>query len=315
MRLLAKFSLIFVVVFGAGLGAAAWFFHGMLQRMAKEQVLHQAELMMETALAMRSYTAAQVAPALVDEVKTGTQEASADDVFRELCARKGYGVGKRIFRPQRVPAYAATEMFNYLKAKYPEYAYKEAALNPTAPRDRAVAWEEDILKDFRAHPDKKPFEGERDTPLGRSLYLARPMRIDASKGCLACHSTPANAPPEMIQVYGPSNGFGWNDGEIVAAQIVSVPASVPLQMADRAFRQIVILLAAVGLLTLLVLDLVLYVAVIRPVSRFAARADEISRGDMDVPELPVRGGDEISMLAAAFNRMHRSLSAAMKMLE
>ena len=86
-------------------------------------------------------------------------------------------------------------------------------------------------------------------------------------------------------------------------------------MADRAFRQIVILLAAVGLLTLLVLDLVLYVAVIRPVSRFAARADEISRGDMDVPELPVWGGDEISMLAAAFNRMHRSLSAAMKMLE
>jgi HAMP domain-containing protein len=315
MRLLAKVSLIFVVVFGLGLGAAAWFFHGMLQGMAKEQVLHQAELMMETALAMRSYTAEQVAPALLDEARAKTQEASADDVFRDLCARKGYGTGKRVFRPQRVPAYAATEMFSYLRTKYPEYAYKEAALNPTAPRDRAVAWEEDILKDFRAHPDKKPFEGERDTPLGRSLYLARPMRIDASKGCLACHSTPASAPAEMLQVYGPSNGFGWNDGEIVAAQIVSVPVSLPVQMANQAFRKIVVLLLAVGLFTLLVLDAVLYVAVIRPVSRFAARADEISRGDMDVPELPVRGGDEISMLAAAFNRMHRSLSAAMKMLE
>jgi protein-histidine pros-kinase len=315
MRLLAKFSLIFVVVFGLGLGAAAWFFHGMLQRMAKEQVLHQAELMMETALAMRSYTAEQVAPALLDEGKARTLESEADDVFRDLCARKGYGTGKRVFRPQRVPAYAATEMFNYLRKKYPDYTYKEAALNPTAPRDRAVAWEEDILKDFRTHPDKKPFEGERETPLGRSLYLARPMRIDASKGCLACHSTPSNAPPEMIQVYGPSNGFGWNDGEIVAAQIVSVPVSLPVQMADEAFRKIVVLLLAVGLITLVVLDLVLYVAVIRPVSRFAARADEISRGDMEVPELPVGGRDEISMLAAAFNRMHRSLAAAMKMLE
>jgi HAMP domain-containing protein len=315
MRLLTKFSLIFVVVFGLGLGGAAWVFHGMLQGMAREQVLHQAELMMETALAMRTYTAEQVAPALVEEVRTRTQEAPSDDPFRELCARKGYGTGANVFRPQRVPAYAATEMFHYLRVKYPDYAYKEAALNPTAPRDRAVDWEEDILKDFRAHPEKKPFAGERDTPLGRSLYLARPMRVDASKGCLACHSTPANAPAEMIRLYGPSNGFGWTDGEIVAAQIVSVPVSLPRRMADQAFSRIVILLVAVGLLTLIVLDTVLYFVVIRPVSVFAARADEISRGQMEVTELPVRGRDEVSMLAAAFNRMHRSLKAALKMLE
>ena len=36
---------------------------------------------------------------------------------------------------------------------------------------------------------------------------------------------------------------------------------------------------------------------------------------LDVPELPVRGRDEISILAAAFNRMHRSVTAAMRMLE
>jgi len=36
---------------------------------------------------------------------------------------------------------------------------------------------------------------------------------------------------------------------------------------------------------------------------------------MDVPELPVKGRDEVSILAASFNRMHRSLAAAMKMLE
>ena len=315
MRLLAKFSVIFVVVFGVGLGFAAWFFHGMLQGMAREQVLHLAELMMETALAMRTFTAEQVAPALIGEARSTTLALPADDVFRELCARKGFGSGKATFRPQRVPAYAATEMFNYLRARYPDYSYKEAALNPTAPRDRAVDWEEDILMEFRTHPERKPFAGERDTPLGRSLYLARPMRVEASKGCLGCHSTPANAPAEMIQLYGSSNGFGWIDGEIVAAQIVSVPVSLPRRMADQAFGRIVFLLAAVGLLTLLALDAVLYVAVIRPVSRFAARADEISRGNMDVPDLPARGGDEISMLAAAFNRMHRSLAAAMKMLE
>jgi HAMP domain-containing protein len=315
MRLLAKFSIIFVVVFGLGLSGAAYFFRGMLQESAREQVLYQAEIMMETAIAMRIYTVEQVDLALKEEARACTAQPSADPVFQELCARKGYGTGKSVFRPQRVPAYAATEMFNLLRKKYPDYAYKEAALNPTAPRDRAVDWEEDILKEFRTHPDKKAFAGERDSPLGRSLYLARPMRADASKGCLRCHSTPDTAPPEMIQVYGPSNGFGWGDGEIIAAQIVSVPVSLPTQMADRAFRSIVVLLFVVGLLTLVALDVVLYFTVIRPVSLFAARADEISKGHMEVPELPVRGRDEISMLAAAFNRMHRSLLAAMKMLE
>jgi protein-histidine pros-kinase len=60
---------------------------------------------------------------------------------------------------------------------------------------------------------------------------------------------------------------------------------------------------------------VLVVTVVRPVRRFAIAADQISTGQMEVPELPVRGKDEISMLAAAFNRMHRSLAAAMRMLD
>jgi protein-histidine pros-kinase len=119
----------------------------------------------------------------------------------------------------------------------------------------------------------------------------------------------------MVKLYGPANGFGWKENEIIAAQIVSVPVSLPVQMANRSFRQLLFSLVLVGIVTLLVLDLLLYFAVVRPVSRFAARADEISRGQMDVEELPVQGRDEISVLAAAFNRMHRSLAAAMKMLE
>ena len=43
-------------------------------------------------------------------------------------------------------------------------------------------------------------------------------------------------------------------------------------------------------------------------------ADEISKGNLDIPELPVQGRDEIAVLADAFNRMHRSLAKAMKML-
>jgi len=151
------------------------------------------------------------------------------------------------------------------------------------------------------------------TPTGKSVYLASPLR--AKKTCLECHSTPDVAPVAMIKQYGSANGFGWKENEVIGAQIVSVPVSLPEEMATRAFRQLIISLAAVGVVTLIVLNLVLFVTVVRPVTQFAWSADRISKGDMEVPELPIRGRDEISMLAGAFNRMHRSLSAAMRMLE
>jgi nitrate/nitrite-specific signal transduction histidine kinase len=55
--------------------------------------------------------------------------------------------------------------------------------------------------------------------------------------------------------------------------------------------------------------------VIRPVRRFSVMADEISKGNLDLPELPASGKDEIATLARSFNRMYRSLAKAMKMLD
>jgi protein-histidine pros-kinase len=309
MRLLAKFSMIFAVVFGLGLAAAAYLFHTSLQRSAREQVLYQAQIMMETAVAMRNYTTDQIRPVMIEILQP--YRADAEDAISKICAREA--ASRRVFRPQIVPAFAATEIFSYLRKKYPDYFYKEASLNPTNPRNRVVDWEEDILNAFRNRPDLTLLDGERMTPLGKSLFLARPMR--ATKSCLECHATPAQAPQDMVKLYGSANGFGWKENEIIAAQIISVPVSLPVEMANRSFRRLLFSLLGVGIVTLLVLDLLLYFTVVRPVSRFAKRADEISKGQMDVPELPVQGHDEISVLAASFNRMHRSLAAALKMLE
>src|SRR5579872_5244758 len=100
----------------------------------------------------------------------------------------------------------------------------------------------------------------------------------------------------MIKLYGSNNGFDWKLGDTVAAQIVSVPMSVPLAITEQAFRTLMIYLGGLALATLILLDLAMVVIVIRPVSRLVAAADEISHGNLDVPEIPVRGSDEISQL-------------------
>ncbi|PON10848.1 hypothetical protein C2W62_47915 [Candidatus Entotheonella serta] len=88
----------------------------------------------------------------------------------------GDATAPRLF-PQSVPAFGATELFSALRVKYADYTYKEAALAPTNPRDRATDWEADIVYEFRNYPDKTQLVGERSTPTGSSLYYARPIKV------------------------------------------------------------------------------------------------------------------------------------------
>jgi hypothetical protein len=110
----------------------------------------------------------------------------------------------RVFLPQSVPAYAATETMTQVKQKYADYSYKEATLNPTNHRDRAADWEADLVQEFKNQPTVTQLSGERDTPTGRSLSIARPIKV-TNPACLACHTTPEMAPATMIKRYGPGN--------------------------------------------------------------------------------------------------------------
>ena len=186
-----------------------------------------------------------------------------------------------------MPGYAATENFGYLRTQFPDYSYKEATLNPTNPRDRAVDWEADIVNAFRNDPKLRQLSGERDSATGKSLYFAQPIR--ASPPCLECHSTPDAAPQPMLARYGSSNGFGWKDGEVIAAQVISLPLSVPLEIARAEFRTVLIYLAIIFVSSLAVLNAVLYFMIARPAAQLSDMANRISLGDLDVPELPVKG--------------------------
>lgn len=288
MGLRLKFNLVLLLVFVVGLGVSGYVSYQLLQRNARAEVVRTAGVMMEAALAMRSYTVGQVRPAL-----------------RSMESE---------FLPQSVPAYAATEIMGQLHLKYPNYTYKEAALNPTNPRNRAVGWESDIIGAFRNDVQRQEFSGERDTPTGASMFLARPMQIK-NANCLACHTTAESAPPAMVKLYGGNNGYGWKLDEVVGAQIVSVPMSLPIANAERAFYTFMGSLAGVFVLLFVILNLMLSVLIVRPIRIMSAAADRISVGELDVPELAESGKDEIALLGRSFNRMRRSLEKAISLID
>jgi len=289
MKLIVKFNLVLLLVFAIGFLATGYVSSRLLQRNANQEILENARIMMEAALAVRSYTNTQIKPLLDTQLKYS-------------------------FLPQSVPAYSANEYFNQLRKKYPDYSYKEATLNPTNPINRATDWEADIIRYFRQSSEQTELVGERDTPNGRALYIARPMRIKDEK-CLYCHDTPDRAPRTLVERYGSDNGFGWKLNDILTAQIVSAPMQLPVKRARVAFTGFMVSLAVVFAVLVLALNAMLIFLVIRPVNWLSKIANEVSLGNLEVPELKLSGKDEIAGLAESFNRMRKSLVQAIKMLE
>jgi protein-histidine pros-kinase len=289
MGLRLKFNLVLLAVFVCGFAVSGLISWNLLQQNAREEVVRNAELLMETALAVRGYTVEQVKPHLDEKLA-------------------------KVFLPQTVPAYAATETLNQVRKKYPDYSYKEATLNPTNPRDRAVEWEADVVNAFRSRAELKELNGERTTPTGRSLFVARPIQI-SNPACLACHSVPDAAPASMLKLYGSANGFGWRHNEIVGAQVVSVPMDLPIRNANRAFYTFMLSLATVFVAVFVALNAMLSWIIIRPIASMSKAADKVSVGDFTIPEFAEQGKDEVSVLASSFNRMRRSLQQAMKLIE
>ncbi len=291
MKLLLKFNLVLIIVFALGIAATTYVSRDLLQRNARDEIYENAKLLIESALAVRAYTSKHIAPLLETQIKYE-------------------------FRPEMVSAYSAIELLKSLREANPDYKqflYREATLNPTNPANRAVDWESDIVNSFRNGAVKPPLFGERDTPNGRMLYVAKPLT--ANQACLRCHDTADLAPPTMIAKYGSAAGFGWKVGEIIGAQIIQIPETFALARAEVTFRVFMGSLLGVLLAVAVTLNLLLWWMFIRPITKISALADQISLGAINAPDFATGSRDEIGMLANALSRMRRSLVQAMSMLE
>lgn len=288
MSLRLKFNLVMLAAFGVGLLLAALLVHWISIDTARHDQLDQAALIMGEAHANIHYTDTEVAPLLAEQMKVE-------------------------FLPQGIPFFAAAENFRLMAKAFPNYTFHQATTNPTNPSDRPAPWEAGIIGRFRSNAALTRLVSERHTPDGSILSYALPIKVN-DQACLACHSTPEAAPASMLDVYGPKNGFGWHLGDIVGAEIVSVPEAAALSRAAHLTTVTLGWLLLVFAVMLGLINLLLNVVIIRPVRHITAVADQVSLGDLSAPEFDVGARDEIGSLATSFNRMRRSLENAMKML-
>ena len=289
MKIRTKINLAMLAAFIVGMVMTAVVAYTILRRNAIAESVQNANIIMETASAIRHYTENNVDPLLKEQLKIQ-------------------------FLPESIPFFAAKVNLQNMTKKIANYSYREPTLNPINVNDQANDWEAGLINSFRNDPELSQTVTIRTIPTGDFLILARPLKVD-NADCLACHGSAARAPATMVALYGSDHGFGWKVGDIVGAQVVSIPLVVPLNRAYTTLFWFMLALAAVFLVIVALVDLLVRAIVVRPVEEISDMASKVSLGQMDAPELVRDSKDEIGSLAASFNRMRRSLQNAMKMLE
>lgn len=148
---------------------------------------------------------------------------------------------------------------------------------------------------------------------GSSLLYARKLVV--TKGCLACHGKPEDAPKAVRAQYGTVNGYGYQIGDVAGIISVSVPlAGVQAgQLLKNIQLGTSLAVLAFGLAFALAIAYV-HVFIIRPTKKLQKFASEVSSTSLEnlvvAPQLVEDEGgssNEIHGLSNAIKLMYRSI--------
>ncbi len=215
---------------------------------------------------------------------------------------------KRIGPDEFVPAamsssYVARHVFERVHERLPDYVIKFAAERPRNPDNLAGPEELRRLEFFRRHPELTRWSGK--IQLSGKTYLAHVSPMWTNKSCLRCHGRPEDAPAALVAHYGAQAGFGREVGEIAGLDTVAVPLST---VEEAISTETTWHLAMSGVSLVVLFGSILIAFRVLVGNRLKALTEHFAlaaeRGDAaPISPLPVRGRDEIGMLAASYNTL------------
>jgi protein-histidine pros-kinase len=289
MRIETRFAWIIGFCFCLSVSVAGYISYTLEFRQAQDDIKLKADMLLETALAVRAYTADEVAPAL-----RVTQDSS--------------------FHAAQVPSFAAQNIMLRLAKQFPGYVYRESALNPTNQNDRASDWEVGLWRSFQADGKLAELAGETGNGHDQRFYLARPIRM-GSPACLQCHSTAAAAPATMVAKYGPTNGFGWKMGDVVGLQLMTVPTAPARSTALRSVLAMIGSLTSMFVLSAAVFLLLLRRHVTTPLESLTRAAHAASLNEHSDGAVLAPVGGQFGDLEQAITRLRTSVDRALRLFE
>jgi len=159
-----------------------------------------------------------------------------EEVYR---LQKEEAIDKNYFHPALLSstftARSVNNLYNELKVELGEkpVLIRFASDNARNPLNQSTKEESLLLEKFNKN-EITEYTKIISTDTETTLYYVLPTKR-TSKRCMKCHSDPAIAPPGLISLYGPTNGFHEKVGNIRALLSTTYSMDEDLAMANKTF--------------------------------------------------------------------------------
>ena len=263
-------------------GTLVIYFHQ--KRELEAQALEKSELVMAAVASSRQY--------VIEELRPVMFELVGDEHFVLQAMSSSY-VG-RAFMDRFSPA-------------LPEVYYRRTSLNARNPAYEVNEMELGMLEYFRANPDEKIWQGIAEVNERKEFKRFEPVIF--TRGCLQCHGRPEDAPWELVEMYGPTGGFGRTEGEIGGVVSVGIPVQAALgEIRERAIYVFMVVFLALSLI-FISMGILFNRVVITSLKDLLGEFQEASGVS------PLRARNELDRLGSGFNAVMQELHASREKLQ
>ena len=185
------------------------------------------------------------------------------------------------FVKQSVTSYVASHVFKENSIDDKLYKYKVAILDSDVNLYKTNIWQKEIIEHFIDNPNQLVYFDRKSDELGRFLIKALPLK---------------------------------NEKKIIGAKIVMLYEHPYLFLLNQELMQFIMYITVIILLLVILFNFIIHIMILKPITVLSNHANDISRGKSDLEELPINTSDDIGLFSQSFNRMQRSLKAAMNLL-
>ncbi len=192
--------------------------------------------------------------------------------------------------------------------RFENFRYKRASKRPMNPINQADDLELAMIKRFNEDPDLREWSG-MVTKENHAFYT-RFRAIHAEGECLRCHGEPEDAPPAILERYGRSNkGFGYQLGEVVAADSVYIPVDFYFSKIKRQAWMTFFIGGGLLLILIMLFYMLFNYTVITELTGLITVLKRIgAKQEKDVPAAGPEVMDEIGQLKAVFEHTASDLA-------
>ncbi len=193
------------------------------------------------------------------------------------------------------------------------HMYRRVSLSSRNPEYEANELEQELIAHFRKRPDETLWQGYREVDGTEFYIMARPVAFGAE--CMRCHGDKADAPRELIDMYG-ERGFNHELDSIDGVDVVGLSVSQSVERLQRTIFGYFGFFALGAIVFFSVTNLLFKVLVVNNIKRLSAMFRdnlEVTGGTELLNKLVER--DEIEELEAGMQELNSHLLAARRQLE